>query len=153
VSSGAPGLAVERAVAGDAPALRALAGTLLPGAGRPAAGAWLARRRSDGAALGYLDARRVVDELHVLALAVRPEARRRGVASALLGAALVEAEATGAAVCHLEVRAGNAAARAFYARHGFAEVGLRRRYYAEGEDAILLTRALRALRVRAAVLR
>jgi len=144
---------VARAGPDDALALVDLGRALLPGAGRPAADAWLARRRSDGTVVGYLDARRVADELHVLALAVVAEARRRGVASALLAAAIAQAEATGAAVCHLEVRAGNAAARAFYARHGFAEVGYRRRYYAEGEDAILLTRALRALRVRAAVLR
>jgi len=143
VSSGAPGVGVERAAAGDAPVLGALARGLLPGAGRPAADAWLARVGGpEGSAVGYLDARRVADELHVLALAVAPEARRRGVASELLGAALGEAEAAGTAVCHLEVRAGNAAARRFYARHGFAEVGRRPRYYPEGEDAVLLTRTL-----------
>jgi len=149
VSSGSAEVAVARAGPDDAPALVDLARALLPGAGRPAADAWLARE-PEGPAVGYLDARRVADELHVLALAVVPEARRRGVASALLAAALTEAEAEGAAVCHLEVRAGNAAARAFYARHGFAEVGCRRRYYAEGEDAVLLTRTLAA---RAAALR
>lgn len=40
----------------------------------------------------------------------------------------------------LEVRTGNAAARALYAGAGFAEVGRRRRYYTDGEDAVLMTR-------------
>ena len=39
----------------------------------------------------------------------------------------------------LEVRASNAAAIAMYQRHlGFATVGRRRGYYADGEDALLM---------------
>ena len=41
----------------------------------------------------------------------------------------------------MEVRDGNAAARALYRSAGFAEVGRRRRYYPDGEDAILLLRS------------
>lgn len=39
----------------------------------------------------------------------------------------------------MEVRAGNAAAIAMYQQHlGFATVGRRRAYYADGEDALLM---------------
>ena len=43
----------------------------------------------------------------------------------------------------LEVRASNLAAQALYARLGFERVGLRKRYYADGEDAVLMTLLLR----------
>lgn len=43
----------------------------------------------------------------------------------------------------LEVRASNAAALHLYDSLGFERVGLRRRYYADGEDAVLMTLLLR----------
>ena len=42
------------------------------------------------------------------------------------------------------MRASNGAARALYAGCGFEEVGERRRYYADGEDAVIMTLALDA---------
>jgi ribosomal-protein-alanine N-acetyltransferase len=88
--------------------------------------------------VGYLAARRAADELHVLSLGVDPPRRRAGIASALLEAVLSEGAAAGARLAHLEVRAGNAEALAFYARFGFQVLGRRRRYYPDGEDALLL---------------
>ena len=83
----------------------------------------------------------VADEVHVHNLAVAPGARRQGLARRLLALALGIAARQGAAVALLEVRDGNAAARALYGGMGFAEVGRRFAYYsAPTEDAILLTR-------------
>ncbi len=79
-------------------------------------------------------------ELHVLNLATAPRFRRRGVAARLLAAALDEAAARGLERALLEVRAGNAAAIALYRRFGFRESGRRVRYYADGEDALLMVR-------------
>ncbi|MXY71468.1 MAG: ribosomal-protein-alanine acetyltransferase, partial [Dehalococcoidia bacterium] len=50
----------------------------------------------------------------------------------------------GAAAVTLEVRASNEAARALYRGCGFEEVGERRRYYADGADAVIMTLALDA---------
>ncbi len=100
---------------------------------------WVART-PEGAPAGYLVARRVADELHVLSLAVEPALRRRGVARALVAHALA-AEA-GCRVAHLEVRSGNEGAQAFYRALGFVAVGRRPRYYRRREDAILMTRTL-----------
>jgi ribosomal-protein-alanine N-acetyltransferase len=69
-------------------------------------------------------------------------ARRRGLGRALLDAAIVEARARGARTMFLEVAAGNAAGRALYAGAGFVESGRRVRYYADGDDALLLSRPL-----------
>ncbi len=90
-------------------------------------------------AIGYLEAHAVVDELHVMGLAVDPAWRRRGIASALLRRGLALAAARGATAAHLEVRASNTAARRFYARFGFVAAGRRPRYYPNGEDALLLS--------------
>lgn len=85
------------------------------------------------------------DEAEVLTLAVAPGARRRGLGAALLAAAAAAAAARGARSIHLEVAEDNAAARALYARAGFAETGRRRGYYARPggrTDALRLRRAL-----------
>lgn len=90
------------------------------------------------AAGGMLLGRAAVDEFEVLTLAVSPPARRGGLAAALLEAAMAEARGLGARTMFLEVATGNVAARGLYARAGFSEVGRRRRYYADGSDALVL---------------
>jgi ribosomal-protein-alanine N-acetyltransferase len=83
----------------------------------------------------------VAGEAHIHNLAVAPEARRQGLGRRLLGMALESATARGARVIHLEVRAGNVAARALYLSMGFRELGRRAAYYsAPLEDAVLLSR-------------
>jgi ribosomal-protein-alanine acetyltransferase len=100
---------------------------------------WVARKGARR--IGFLAVRRVADEVHVLSVAVDPAQRRRGVARALLEAALCNEAASGAHAALLEVRVSNHAARAFYASTEFVAVGRRPRYYANGEDALLMTRS------------
>lgn len=68
-------------------------------------------------------------------LAVAARARGRGVGSALLEAAIRTAQAAERDGLRLEVRVDNAAAIAFYERHGLRRFGVRRHYYADGADA------------------
>ncbi len=82
------------------------------------------------------------DEAHITSLAVAGEARRRGHGRRLARTLVALAGSLGAEAVTLEVRASNGAARALYAGQGFEEVGERRRYYADGEDAIIMTLAL-----------
>jgi ribosomal-protein-alanine N-acetyltransferase len=91
---------------------------------------------------GFVLARVAADEAEILTLAVIPQARRRGHAGALLAGAMAAALLRGAGTMFLEVSDRNAAARTLYARAGFAEAGRRRRYYADGADALVLQRAL-----------
>ena len=78
------------------------------------------------------------DEGELLTLAVHPDGRRRGTASALLdaGAGLVAGQ--GARTLFLEVSERNKAALALYGKSGFAPSGRRPRYYADGADAVLM---------------
>ena len=87
---------------------------------------------------GFLLAWRVADELHITNLAVDPDHRRNGLALRMLSGLLDEEAGEGAAWCTLEVRASNRAARSLYEGLGFAELGIRSRYYPDGEDAVVL---------------
>lgn len=83
----------------------------------------------------------VLDETHVMNLAVHPEVRRRGLGRFLLGIALARGSRAGASRALLEVRAGNAAARALYTECGFVLLGLRKQYYTlPPDDALVLVR-------------
>ena len=93
---------------------------------------------------GFILARAVAGEAEVLTLAVAPAARRAGTGRALLAAALDGAGARGAHTMFLEVSRNNTGATALYLSAGFTEVGLRRRYYSDGSDALVLRRDLSA---------
>lgn len=81
----------------------------------------------------------VLDELHILNLAVRQEFRRQGLARNLLGRLLALAQSRGATHAMLEVRTGNEAAKSLYRAFGFEQVAVRKSYYADNkEDALLL---------------
>ena len=85
----------------------------------------------------------VCDEAEILRVAVEPAFRGQGLGRALVAAFLAAAADAGAATCFLEVAAGNVPARALYRSAGFSEAGLRKKYYTDGDDAILMNRALR----------
>lgn len=126
---------IENASFGDPWPRRALEAELHQDALR-----WPLVAEREGKVVGYLMAWRVAGEFHILNLAVSPSARRRGAATRLLGRLLADAAAQGVGLLTLEVRPSNSAARAFYRRHGFVDVGRRTRYYRDtGEDAIVMS--------------
>jgi [ribosomal protein S18]-alanine N-acetyltransferase len=95
----------------------------------------------EGELVGYLVCSRYDTVWHVMNIAVDPDRRRRGIATALLQA-LLEKVGRDAPVT-LEVRHSNTGAIALYERFGFRSAGVRRRYYADnGEDAVIMWRTL-----------
>lgn len=95
---------------------------------------------------GYSVVMIAAGEAHLLNLSIAAPLQRRGLGSALLRFVVRLAQDCGAQAIYLEVRESNAAGRALYARHGFAEIGVRRGYYpAEGvarEDAVTMEKKL-----------
>lgn len=91
----------------------------------------------EGALLGCAVGWEIAGEVHVLEVAVAPEARRQGIGRALVAALIAD---RGGGTALLEVRDGNVAARTLYERSGFVVVGRRPKYYPDGEDALLMTR-------------
>lgn len=93
-----------------------------------------------GQAVGYVGCQTVLDEGYITNVAVSPDARRQGIARALIVKLTDEARAAGLAFVTLEVRASNAPAIALYEGAGFGRVGVRKNFYtAPTEDAVLMT--------------
>lgn len=93
--------------------------------------------------LAYVCRWLVGDEAHILNLAVHPDHRGRGLGRRLVELVVQEAQAAGARLVTLEVRRENAPARSLYRKLGFVDTGQRRNYYGRGEDAIIMSLALR----------
>lgn len=80
----------------------------------------------------------VMEEAHIISLAVHPQYRRRGIGTKLLCALLDAAVEQGCEWATLEVKASNRAAQHLYEHHGFRLLGRRHHYYADtGEDALI----------------
>jgi [ribosomal protein S18]-alanine N-acetyltransferase len=91
--------------------------------------------------VGFCSFWRVLDELHINNLAVVPEFRRQGIATALLRRVMDEAARFGIRRTMLEVRQSNTPARQLYERFGFVVAGTRSKYYTNPiEDALVLWR-------------
>ena len=106
--------------------------------------AFLVALDGEGSVVGYAGIQVVLDEGTVTDIAVRPDWRRRGVASRLLGVFEEFARGNGLAFLTLEVRASNAPAIALYEGRGFETAGRRRNYYlSPREDAVIMTKTFR----------
>ncbi len=87
---------------------------------------------------GMILCRSTGDEGEVLTLAVDPMRRREGIGADLMNAAMTHAAGSGVARMFLEVSVENTTAIGLYRRMGFETVGGRRRYYADGTDALVM---------------
>ncbi|WP_327093282.1 ribosomal protein S18-alanine N-acetyltransferase [Nonomuraea sp. NBC_01738] len=92
--------------------------------------------------IGYAGLAAAGDQADVQTIAVLAAHQGRGIGGAMLTELLGEARRRGAGEIFLEVRADNPRARAVYERFGFEEIGVRRRYYDDGTDAIMMRRKL-----------
>lgn len=92
--------------------------------------------------VGFVLARRTLDEAEILSLGVLPASRCSGVGRRLLAAAMRRLGSSGVGVLFLEVAESNQAARRLYEAAGFRPVGRRERYYrtAAGQEAALVLR-------------
>lgn len=76
------------------------------------------------------------EQADIQTIAVAPFARERGLGRGLMHQLIAEARRRGASEVFLEVRADNAIAQALYTSLGFEAVGVRKRYYRGGIDAV-----------------
>lgn len=95
----------------------------------------------EGVILGYAVAWGT-EETHLANLAVGEIERCKGVGSRLLDEVIVFARRNKASSIYLEVRVSNTIARRFYAERGFVPTYLRKGYYENGEDALIMERDL-----------
>ncbi|MCH8346104.1 MAG: ribosomal protein S18-alanine N-acetyltransferase [Chloroflexi bacterium] len=90
--------------------------------------------------VGFVGVWLLIEEAHIVTLAVRDDCRRRGVGELLLITIIETARLAGQEVVTLECRASNAVALRLYEKYGFQRVGIRSRYYSDDhEDAYILS--------------
>jgi ribosomal-protein-alanine N-acetyltransferase len=76
---------------------------------------------------------------HLLSVAVRSGKRRVGVGYDLMASLNEMLKEKGCREVILEVRVSNDSAKAFYQKHGFVETRRSRKYYEDGEDALVMS--------------
>lgn len=93
----------------------------------------------DGEVAGFAGAWMVLDEAHVINVAVDPPRQRQRIGERMMTALLEACQKKGATCATLEVRASNEPAIALYKKFGFRDVARRRGYYIDNkEDAVVM---------------
>ena len=92
---------------------------------------------NDGDIIGYAVFHLLGADSELLSIAVRDSAQHNGIGGKLLQAGLSQLDLEKTDCCFLEVRETNLKARRFYEKHGFTLFGIRKKYYADGENAAL----------------
>ena len=88
---------------------------------------------------GYVGSQTVMDESDMMNVAVHPDYRKQGIATALILGLVEELRKRGSRSLTLEVRASNETAISVYSKLDFQEVGRRKNYYRNPrEDALIL---------------
>ena len=95
-----------------------------------------------GELAGYAILSVLFEDAELADIAVSPKFRRRGLADEMLARLEGEARAAGAGRVLLEVRVSNAPAMRLYLKRGYVGCGVRPRYYADGEDALIMQKRL-----------
>ena len=90
---------------------------------------------------GFIVWRAVADEAEIISIGVAPDARRAGIAAAMLGIMENELKKNGIKSIFLEVAEDNLPARQLYKNNGYNEIGIRPKYY-DGIDAIMMKKDL-----------
>ncbi len=82
------------------------------------------------------------NEVHIANIAIAAELRNQGIGTELMKRALEFAKQQAAENVYLEVRVSNTGAQRFYRRFGFIPTYIRKGYYENGEDAIVMELAV-----------
>ena len=107
-------------------------------------GSFVKVAKKDGKVVGYVCGGWIIDEGHILDIAIHPEYRRLGIASALVSLIIERLKEEGCRFIFLEVRASNDYAKKMYEKFGFEVLGTRKNYYVSpAEDAVIMVLKLR----------
>lgn len=90
---------------------------------------------------GFVVWRLVADEAEIITIGVHPDARRAGIAAAMLTLVENDIKKRGGKKIFLEVAENNRSARGLYEHNGYVRIGVRPKYY-DGTDAILMEKIL-----------
>ena len=92
--------------------------------------------------LSIINLQGLIKKGHIVSVAVLPEYRRKGLGQALVNNAMENMKLYKAKQCYLEVRKSNNPAISLYKNLSFKISRTIRGYYADGEDAYLMTKEI-----------
>lgn len=96
----------------------------------------------DNKIIGFISTVWCIDECEIELIAVKKEYRNKLVATNLLNVAIEKFKEMKIKKLFLEVRRSNVVAQSFYEKQGFTYVGVRKNYYKNQEDALIMTKLL-----------
>lgn len=99
---------------------------------------WAVLAEEGGQVCGYCVLSVLFEDAEVLNIAVAPAYRKQGYGKLLMETMLEKARSLNALQCFLEVRESNTPAIRLYESYGFAQYGVRKRYYEDGENALVM---------------
>lgn len=88
--------------------------------------------------LGFVVFSIMYEKAEIIDIAVADGSQRQNIGSQLLSAAITESNEKKCDSITLEVRSSNQKAISFYKKHGFREISMRKSYYYDGEDALVM---------------
>lgn len=93
--------------------------------------------------VGYLGAWFILNEAHITNIAIKPSARRKGIAQQLMEFFFNQAKLRKMDAVTLEVRVSNHSAQELYRKLDFRDMGVRPKYYQDNkEDALIMWKVL-----------
>lgn len=92
--------------------------------------------------IGYIGVIFSQEDADIALVAVHPDFRRQHIGLKLIDETIAELKKIGVANLFLEVRVSNLGARALYEKTGFKAVGIRKKYYENTEDAIVMYKGI-----------
>ena len=93
--------------------------------------------------VGFLSGEIIFDEGNILMISVKKEFQNKGVGRKLMNRFEKLAKKEGVKAIYLEVSEKNINAIDFYKKLGFIPIGLRKKYYKNGENALLLKKEVK----------
>lgn len=89
--------------------------------------------------MGFAGILKIIDEVNIMNIVVRKDKRNEGIGSKLLDEIFKIAKQQKAQSITLEVNENNLPAIKLYQKFGFEQVGLRKKYYRNTDNAVIMS--------------
>lgn len=104
---------------------------------------YIVAKNKDNTIVGFAGIKIILDEAELMNIVTRKDMRHCGIASSMLNHLLAICKENNIKLLNLEVNTQNTIAINFYKKYNFNEVGLRKKYYDNTYDALLMTYKLK----------
>lgn len=100
---------------------------------------YIVAKNKDNTIVGFAGIKIILDEAELMNIVTKKDMRHFGIASSMLNHLLSICKENNIKLLNLEVNTQNTIAINFYKKYNFVEVGLRKKYYDNTYDALLMT--------------